>query len=536
MQDIRSISEAFVLNYLACLSEQQDGFSDDNMCRFLVSRICQEEGDLQMEEFDDIWNKAPKFPDAEAPNERIDVDSFVQIYRDIDDLFEDDDDDADEDRESTTAPPSTSDTKNAIERNNRVEVNAENEASKEDELEAIFRSICDMDGFLSKQQLIMWDEVKNLLDEGLLGKNELEALWDKAPKRDNKIEMTGFLSFNRELDGLFDFEDEEGEFVEGIEEEDLDDVDQSELSPEELFSAIAGPDGFVGKEDLSRWSELQEMISDGELTPSELEELYIKNAGDKNKLDQEAFTSLFKAIDDLFEEFDDDNEDEAQRQKPTLPSAETAQAPNAQVSEAKSTLLRALEILNSDEERLRCGLEATPDEQKRIRNIVELLESEPTNIIRIKKGAIATDDLAGNWELLYSSSSAMKFNKGLSGLGGSFPNGKFGGLEQKLIANKFMTDVEYTEHIDAKPSSASFDVKVTGGWELRQSVSLFTGEPSTVLTVEPERVTYGPTSTRADHWKSLGPMNMLDVAYLDDSLRIMRGNTSVETIFIFRRV
>jgi hypothetical protein len=28
---------------------------------------------------------------------------------------------------------------------------------------------------------------------------------------------------------------------------------------------------------------------------------------------------------------------------------------------------------------------------------------------------------------------------------------------------------------------------------------------------------------------------MLDVSYLDDDLRIMRGNTSIETVFIFRR-
>jgi hypothetical protein len=99
-----------------------------------------------------------------------------------------------------------------------------------------------------------------------------------------------------------------------------------------------------------------------------------------------------------------------------------------------------------------------------------------------------------------------------------------------------MTDVEYVERISVNPESASFDVRVSGVWDLRQSVSLFTGEPSIVLQVEPDRVEYGPTSTRADHWKSLGPLNMLDVAYLDNDLRIMRGNTSLDTIFIFRRL
>jgi hypothetical protein len=144
-------------------------------------------------------------------------------------------------------------------------------------------------------------------------------------------------------------------------------------------------------------------------------------------------------------------------------------------------------------------------------------------------------ELNGSWDLLYSSSSAMRFNKGLSGLGGSFPNGKFGGLKQVLTSTKFVSDVRYVERIEVTPSAASFDVTVTGDWELRRSVSLFTGEPSLVMTVQPDRVTYGLTNMKADHWKSLGPMNMLDVTYLDDDFRVMRGNTAVDTVFIFRR-
>ena len=99
-----------------------------------------------------------------------------------------------------------------------------------------------------------------------------------------------------------------------------------------------------------------------------------------------------------------------------------------------------------------------------------------------------------------------------------------------------MMDVEYVEHIKVVPSTASFDVTVNGSWDLRTSTSLFTGDPSIVMTILPDRVTYGPTSTRADHWKSLGPMNMLDISYLDDNVRIMRGSTSIETIFVFRRI
>ena len=46
---------------------------------------------------------------------------------------------------------------------------------------------------------------------------------------------------------------------------------------------------------------------------------------------------------------------------------------------------------------------------------------------------------------------------------------------------------------------------------------------------------YPTVNMNADHWKSLGPANMLDVAYLDEDLRIMRGNTAVDNVLIFRR-
>ena len=80
------------------------------------------------------------------------------------------------------------------------------------------------------------------------------------------------------------------------------------------------------------------------------------------------------------------------------------------------------------------------------------------------------------------------------------------------------------------------DVKITGDWDIRTEVSLFTGRPSNVLSVTPDRVVYGSRSDKADHWKSLGPMNLLVLSYLDNDLRIMRGNTSTDTLFIWKRV
>jgi hypothetical protein len=506
----------------------------------MLTRLQQLEEDLLAEEFSDIWDKAPKFPDVEASEERVDVDSFVQVYRDIDDLFESEvsDDAAAASEETPKAAPPASEVKSE---NNSAEEDDEDDEEGETleaELESIYESICDKNGLISKDALQAWDEVGKLLEDGLLGEDEFEDLWEKTQKSSGSsevLDVDGFLSFNVALDGLFDFDAEE--MTEDDDEEPLEAsspavaesremVEGESLSSRSLFAALADSDGLVSEGGLTRWSELQDMQAEGDLLPLELQNMFdgvAKSAKDASKLDESGFVTLYQAIADLFE----DNEE--------VTEPEEDKEPELSGNELKQELIDTIKVVASDKDRMACGLECSETEQRQILSIVTELESRPTNIIRQKQGAVYDADLTGTWDLLYSSSSAMKYNKGLSGLGGSFPNGKFGGLTQKLMTSKFTTDVEYVERIDVTPSAASFDVTVNGGWDLRTSISIFTGEPSLVMTVEPDRVTYGPTSTRADHWKSLGPLNMLDVSYLDDDLRIMRGNTSIETVFIFRR-
>ena len=581
-------------------------------------------GDLLVEEFDTIFDQAPKFPDSPTATEnvsvdssleaspttttsttnedRIDIDSFIQIYRDIDDLFEIDDDDDSNDTEvvtptnngkdidassttpivtttngstkvadvnggsanaaiaSTTSSVLPSDSTDVVDEELLIigsEDGDEPDPSLETELEAIYESICDTAGYITKEKLRNWDEVDKLIQDGLLGEDEFQELWattNKSNVSEDKLDVDGFLSFNVALDDLFAFEDDEmeDEYVAQLEddiesdsENEIDNIDATNskveadtaslsmrmidgegLSPDILFVALANADGLVGIDELQQWRELQEMITDGDVLESELLDVYTsvtKSGMDLTKLEVDGFVELYTAINNLFEDDGDDG------------TITTTDDEMQQPVTHKIELLDAIADLGRANE-LPCGLDATELEQREILSIVELLETDSTNMIRSQQGIIAPQELSGEWELIYSSSSAMKFNQGLTGLGGSVPNGQFSTLKQKLISTKFLSDVEYNERIEMNPSSASFDVTVTGTWDLRTSVSLFTGEPSIVMNVVPDRVTYGPTSTRADHWKSLGPMNMLDISYLDDNLRIMRGNTSIDTIFVFRRI
>jgi hypothetical protein len=369
-------------------------------------------------EFNDIWEAAPKFPTCA---ERIDVDSFVQIYRDIDDLFED----QDEEEEG-----------GAVENNTQVvHVPEDDDGDDADQelLEAtmMFGQIANTNGLVSKQALLEWEEISKLLSDGLLSRDEFDEIWRKTPKtNDELINTEGFQSFNTALDDLFDFEENDDIAVESPLSESAttrEMVDGSDLPPAVLFAALANEDYLVGMEELKRWSELQEMLEDESLLPLELESIYdnVPKAQGVDLLDEAGFVALYNEIDSLFEEVDDDEDEEKQ------PSAEPSLA-----NEAKVQLLALMDQINSDGDRLPCGLESTEREEKVVMDIVNQLEQAPSNVVTQKKGNIQLTDMAGSWELLYSSSSAMKFNKGLSGLGGSVPNGKFAGLVQNLQASK----------------------------------------------------------------------------------------------------
>ena len=399
----------------------------------------------------------------------------------------------------------------------------------------MFKSLMNENAVVDKPTLLAWEELSQLMAEGLISSDEVENLWNECQEDTedpNFMDLEGFLNFNEALDKLFDFDDigevSEEEINSQLEYlfEGADDeasATEEDMDPKELFNVLKNEQNVVSKKELAKWMDLQSMIAEGDLLSSELESMFNSVADESDNLDEKGFLTLYGMIDNLFEE----DEEEAESEEPEV--TDTAM-------ELKQDLVSFLKEINEDEDVLPCGLESTTEEQREILDICNKLESSSMNLVRAKQGAIEPSDLVGTWELLYTSSSAMKFNKGLSGLGGSFPNGKFAGLTQELKHSKFLSDVEYTERIEVTPSTASFDVQVTGDWDLRSSMSLFSGQPSIVLNVLPDRVNYGPTSTRADHWKSLGPMNSLDIAYLDDDLRIMRGNTSLDTVFILRRV
>jgi len=518
----------------------QDGLmTKDSLLKLEDTQSMLSDGDLLQAEFDDIWTRAPKFPvpsgTANGVEEKIDVDSFIQVYRDIDDLFEDDDDeeanDGSEQIVDDIPKPVTPTEDNASNVEKTVAADEEDPyvAMDEEELEDKFKEICDASGLLSKDTLRKWEEISNLISEGMLGLDEFNQLWESTNKRPGteSLDVDGFLSFNVALDDLFVFEEiDDGKVDESAEiitraksSRERVVITEYDLPPAVIFAAIANENLLVGLNDLFYWGELREVLDSGELKKEEIKDMFEKipkTSGSSDKIDENGFVLLYDTINDLFEEEVDTDAD-----KKAISNA----------LEIKEKLLSMLRKMESSE--LPCGLVSSEKTQEKVLSLVGEVERSPTNIVTT--GNVDKMSLVGVWDLVYTSSGMMQFNQGLTGLGGSVPNGKFESLKQKLTSSKYVSDVEYIERIAAVPDTSSFDAIVTGDWELKKTVSLLTGSPSIIMVIEPKDVKYGPTSTRADHWKSVRSMNMLDLSYLDDDTRIMRGNTSTDTLFIFKR-
>ncbi|KAL7571877.1 hypothetical protein ACA910_006518 [Epithemia clementina (nom. ined.)] len=244
--------------------------------------------------------------------------------------------------------------------------------------------------------------------------------------------------------------------------------------------------------------------------------------------DASAFNALQAAIDDLFK---DEDVKESEQQ------AGTQDNDGGVATSPKSDLLGALAALNQESlvnERHACGLQSTEAEAKLILKHANKLVQEDSNILTQTGGNIDTSMVTGSWKLLYTSSKDMKYNNGLFGDGVVFPSGQFGGLVQTLSPSGVL---EYKERIEFKKPENGFDVTVNGTWELRQITSLFEKKTkSIIIAVDPDPLRNA--GGMPDLWmrRSLETINTLELVYLDDNLRIMRGGISMDAIFVFQRI
>jgi len=311
-------------------------------------------------------------------------------------------------------------------------------------------------------------------------------------------------------------------------------------------------DLLLGIEDIKRgWVELDELIVDGELSPSELDYLYNKSqeSSSGDKLDKKGFFFLYQSIDDLFELGDDDtlyNDDKEINASIVVPVSQEEQSlPLDTVPIIASSMIlkeKLLSILaevhtNDDiSQTLACVFDCTDEEREVIHHLIGLMETHgPSDLVLSKRGKIDELSLMGEWDLRYTSSHAMLINRSLSGLGRSTSTkAQFQGLRKRLGGTKYLGKAEYIETFGGE--EASFDVVVTGEWILEEKRHAPPRKPSSSLRVKPEKLTYGLITNQANEWSSLGPIKLLDILYLDEDLMILRGNVNLKSFFIYQRV
>mmetsp|Transcript_8783 Transcript_8783/g.13604 ORF Transcript_8783/g.13604 Transcript_8783/m.13604 type:complete len:662 (+) Transcript_8783:97-2082(+) len=541
---------------------------------------------LMNSELDEIWKKVRKRTPQNVDTECVDIDSFFEIFENIDELFE----------PYETVDESGNLTSTQHDFSVQIAIND----SQKSELVNLFQnSLCDGEKKLSKQSLRQWEDVSGLIDQGLLEEAEFNMLWNNASHSKDYLDLDGFLSFNRELDELYELEDAfsnhmdvfrliadldglvgmkelkrwtdlQDKIVGGKMSEDvlqamlvdvpkcaggkLDfdgfrhlckridsfidhernandskhvqarngqtwrmEVVEDDLPADILFQKIADDNLLIGTGELSRWGILRDMINSGDLLSSELQDIFDRSPKSKentSKLGKQGFLFLYQQINDLFEVYDEEvpakSEDEL----------------------SKRNLLKLLDNMNK-EDRSMCGIDASEKEEAELLNVISEVESLPQNLLEQMQGQKLEEYLAGDWDLIYTSSPTVRFNKGISGLARSIPSSDFAGLKQKLVYTRFAADTEFIEKI--RSATGPFDVRVSGNWEMVSSQSILTGAKSTSLKVVPQKVEYASSKFKADYWKTLGPVTFLDITYLDKNLRIMRGNTATKTVFVFTR-
>jgi hypothetical protein len=281
---------------------------------------------------------------------------------------------------------------------------------------------------------------------------------------------------------------------------------------------------------LDGWIELQELMEDGDLLTSELNDLFVfalKKRGEGDKLDERGFVLLYTAIDSLFEDVVESNGgDDAETDDEVI---------NSVIQPDPQTFCQQKLVSFLADNTMPCGFECTDKERELIQAMVTDLEIDPTNLAQLNNGQIDAKRFIGEWKMLYTSSRTMIINKSLSGLGRSTSTmAPFVRLVHRMTGSKFLGKCEYVETFGTGPES--FDVTVTGEWMLKNGVNPITGMSNTVLWVDLEKVMYGFSTNDAEEWASLGPIKRMDIIYMKEDLLITRGSVNTDSIFVYQRI
>ncbi|CAM9505034.1 unnamed protein product, partial [Phaeothamnion confervicola] len=200
--DVVEEMEEDIVNAFSFLSDDKGLLTWKGLEEFDEIEELMADGLLAKEELMTMWEEAPKATSSGA-TPAVDIDGFSVIMRKIDALFEDLDDGDDKDDEENEPDGAAS-------------VKAVADApivGESGRLRAAFTDIVGAGGAASLADVLRWEDIRSLIDEGQLAVSELRQLWAAAPKASagDLLNFAGFAAFNTQLDALFEMDDGEGD-------------------------------------------------------------------------------------------------------------------------------------------------------------------------------------------------------------------------------------------------------------------------------------------------------------------------------------
>lgn len=559
----------------------------DGFRAFTDVRELLENGLLKDTEVVEIWKGVSK---TNAAGDRIDYVGFCEVFSKVDALFvEEEEDDDDEDNDGTGD-------------------RGADDFSFSTAAESFVELVGSRSGVLSLHGLLSWSEVTELIEEKLLTRQEVEAMWEGLPKTEGGIDLGGFWTFDRQLSDLFEEDEEGGDYednagVTAPEGSTSDDTavplaaavaqdgqtssqlrQQQQALPKEQarvpeskedeevgeqqtldvrFAELTGKpaaEGLLSLDGLTRWSEVSDLLEDDLLSQEELQEIWgrLPKVGERGaSIDLAGFVVFSHKLDQLFETVEEEAESAQSstssstptqapaavtpkpQQLPLLPTPKVAAVAAAGSGEEGAATAKAHLLELAQAEMADCGMGCGENKRAKMMEAMEALMStrEGNLVLADDVGDGLISKLEGEWRLLFTSSNSMEFNQGLTGLANTIPNARFSGLRQILHVDGMVFDAEYEEELAVgNDSEEPLVITVTSDWEVKRTSSLITGESTVAVSVSPKQIKYGFITVRAERWKTLRAMMLLDIAYLDNDMRIMRGQTARQNFFVFVRV
>ena len=472
---------------------------------------------------------------------------------------------------------------------------------------------------LTYNDLMAWEDIKELIAEGAIIEKNIEALWDEAPK--NKIgkkqymDFDTFKRFNVRLDMVIDdieaSQSSEVRMVGGTSTGNSDGDESPEVFYRKEFERICRGQGLIDLQDLLAWEEIKELIADGAVTAEQITRMYNSMpleevlGGTASGIKVDTFIAFNGMLDVMLDSADTNAEKEkasapvgvlSEEERPMPKEGELRmgssgmddnRAENTGLSEDELAQLEILdaadnmlntggfsdfdlligdvsdprldalrmkemegktaiegdvkqlvqELLTMSKKQSRCGLDTENElyesDLAYIRDRIEgIIEKSPRAANRDINELRET--LNGEWDMLYSNSEMFRFYNGITGFVNVFPASKFKSLHLKYESDGYLSENKYFEELETPLGLKVATVYST--WELQKEMSFMTNDNTVVLRSFCEKVTAGPFEYEAqENWKSLRTMSMNEVVYVDEDLLLMRNCGALRIFFVAAR-